>query len=283
MNQTLHILKLGLARAWIEYKITMRDPQTIVWTVLITGIFLIVLWFQRGSEVQGVSLALLTIPSLIGMQIASSGFTDTASVLAYDKEDGTLLRAKAVPKGVNAYLIARGVANILSMLTSMIALLIPSAFIAPSLFSNFGVDDVLMLLGLLVIGLLATAPFGAIIGSIVKTAGTGWGLTLFPLAALVAISGIFYPITALAGWVQVIAQIFPVYWLGVGVRSVFLPDSAASLELTGSWRTPETLLILGAWAVVGLLIAPRVLRRMARRATGSDMEAARQRTIQRGY
>ena len=37
------------------------------------------------------------------------------------------------------------------------------------------------------------------------------------------------------------------------------------MELTHSWRTLETLGVLGLWAIVGLLVAPVVLRRMARR------------------
>jgi ABC-2 type transport system permease protein len=84
----------------------------------------------------------------------------------------------------------------------------------------------LIFLWVLVLGLLATAPIGAIIGALVKSSGAGFGLTFFPLAALVAISGIFYPISALPAWVQWIAQVFPVYWLGLGLRSVFSPAAA---------------------------------------------------------
>ena len=97
---------------------------------------------------------------------------------------------------------------------------------------------------------------------------------------LTGISGIFFPIQQLWGWVQVVAQIFPMYWLGLGMRSAFLPDSAAELEITESWRTLETVAVLGAWAVVGLLITPVVLRRMARRQSGSQVEAARQAAVQ---
>ncbi len=126
---------------------------------------------------------------------------------------------------------------------------------------------ILLFLGVLVLGLLATAPIGAIIGSLVKSSGAGFGLTFFPLVALVAISGIFYPISALPAWVQWIAQVFPVYWLGLGLRSVFSP-AAASLELGGTFRPLATFLVLAAWAVVGLLLAPPTLRRMARRTSG---------------
>jgi ABC-2 type transport system permease protein len=113
----------------------------------------------------------------------------------------------------------------------------------------------------------------------VKSSGAGFGLTFFPLAALVAISGIFYPISALPAWVQWIAQIFPVYWLGLGLRSVFSPASAAALELGGTFRPLATFLALAAWAVVGLLLAPPILRRMAQRTSGGEMEAGKQRFI----
>lgn len=108
-------------------------------------------------------------------------------------------------------------------------------------------------------------------------------MTFLLLGGLVAISGIVYPITALAGWLQGIAQVFPLYWLGHGTRAALLPDPAAVAELTGGWRIGPTFGVLAAWAVAGLLVAPGILRRMARRESGSAMEVRKQRAIQRGY
>lgn len=98
---------------------------------------------------------------------------------------------------------------------------------------------------------------------------------------IAAISGIFYPIYALPGWLQGIAQVFPIYWLGLGTRSALLPDSAVAAEIGESWRTLETVGVLGVWAAAGLLLAPVILRRMARRESGSDMEQRRQQAMQR--
>lgn len=117
---------------------------------------------------------------------------------------------------------------------------------------------------------------GALVPSTQKV-GT-WGM--LPVLGLAGISGIFYPIQQLWGWVQVIAQVFPMYWLGLGMRSAFLPDSAAALEIAGSWRTLETVLVLTAWAIVGLVVTPLVLRRMARRQSASQVEVARQAAVQ---
>ena len=115
----------------------------------------------------------------------------------------------------------------------------------------------------LVLGLLAAMPIGMVIGALVPSTqkvGT-WGT--LPVMVLAGISGIFYPVQQLWGWVQVVAQVFPMYWLGLGMRSAFLPDEAAALEIGGSWRTGWT-----------------VLRRMARRQSGSQVEAARDAAVQ---
>jgi ABC-2 type transport system permease protein len=117
---------------------------------------------------------------------------------------------------------------------------------------------------------------GALVPSTQKV-GT-WGM--LPVMVLAGISGIFYPIQQLWGWVQVVAQVFPMYWLGLGMRSAFLPDEAAALEVGDSWRTLETVAVLGVWAVVGAFLTPVVLRRMSRRSTGSQVQAAKEAAVQ---
>jgi ABC-2 type transport system permease protein len=80
---------------------------------------------------------------------------------------------------------------------------------------------------------------------------------------------------------QWLAQALPIYWIGLGMRSAVLPDAAAAAEIGGSWRTLETFGVLLAWSLGGLLAAPGVLRRMARRESGSLMEERRRALMQR--
>jgi ABC-type hemin transport system ATPase subunit len=68
---------------------------------------------------------------------------------------------------------------------------------------------------------------------------------------------------------------------GFRLRSALLPAGAAAVEITRSWRHPAAAAVLGVWAVAGLMLAPAVLRRMARRESGSSMEARRQRRLAR--
>ena len=281
MNPTINAVRLGAVRGWIEFKIYyLKDLQGLVGTGILAFLLAGVLWFERATSIKGVSLALLTLPGLLAMLIANEGFSDVARFLSAHREDGTLLRAKAIPQGMLGYLLARVVVTILATIFILAPVLILSLFVVPGL-ANLDGARLLVFLWVLALGLLATAPMGAVIGSLVKSSGAGFGLTFFPLIALVAISGIFYPIRALPVWVQWIAQIFPVYWLGLGLRSVFSPQAAAALEIGGSFRPLATFLVLAAWAVVGLLLAPPTLRRMARRTSGSEMEAGKQRSIRR--
>jgi ABC-2 type transport system permease protein len=132
----------------------------------------------------------------------------------------------------------------------------------------------------LVLGLFATMPLGAIVGSLFSNP-RNFGLVMLPLMGLIATSGIFYPITNFPVWLRWIAQVFPIYWLGLGMRSAMLPGVMAAVEFGHSWRHLETLGVLGIWAVAGLVLAPIVLRRMARRESGSSVAARRERAMQR--
>jgi len=281
MSPILRSVLLGVERSYIEFKQYLRSPQEIIWTLIMTVVFLGVIWLQRNKNVEGMSLALLTLPSLLGMTIANGGFAGTAGVISYDREDGTLLRAKATPQGIVGYLVSRVMYIMYTTAVSLIILFIPAVFIVDGLL-DVGISGLLLFLGLFLMGLAATAPVGAVIGSLVKSSTSGFGLTFLPFAGLVAISGIFYPITALAGWLQVIGQAFPLYWLGHGIRAIFLPDTAAA-EIGGEWRIGMAFVVLAAWTAVGMAIAPRVLRRMAQGESGSAVEARKQRVMGRGY
>jgi ABC-2 type transport system permease protein len=156
--------------------------------------------------------------------------------------------------------------------------MIPGLFLFGGL--ELGAGSWLALAGVIALGLLATMPLGAIVGSLMSSPRS-MGLVMLPTMGLIAISGIFYPITNLPSWLQAVGQVFPIYWLGLGTRSALLPDALSAVEIGHSWRHLETVGVLGVWAVAGLIVAPMVLRRMARRESGSAAAARRERTLQR--
>lgn len=277
MNATSVALACGVRRGLIEVRQVFTNSGDL-WNMLFWPVVsLIVMAFMRDATLPGtkVSLGSAAMPGVLGMQIVMGGVIGVAAALMIEREDGSLLRAKAVPNGMLAYLVGKIVNGSIGAVISVLIVLIPGLF----LFDGLSVN-VVTLVWVLVLGLVATMPIGAVIGSLSDNP-RNLGIVMVPLMGMVAISGVFYPIKALPEWLQVIGQVFPMYWLGLGMRSALLPDAAAAAEITGSWRHLEMVGVLGVWAIIGLTLAPVLLRRMARRESGSSMGARRERAMQR--
>ena len=273
------VLRTGFTRGLIELRQSFTGAGLIghlLWPVvtLVAILFL----RDRGFRASGLSLGTLALPSVLGM-FTAFGMLLVVQYLSAEREDGTLLRAKAIPNGIGGYFIGKLVTVSGTILAYLAILLLPGLLIVDRL--NVGsIGSWLTLAWVLLSGLVATQSIGAMLGALISSP-RGAGYLSLPVMGLIATSGIFYPITALPGWLQGIAQAFPMYWLGLGMRSALLPDAAVSVELGGSWRHLETIGMLGAWAVLGLVVAPIVLRRMARRESGSSVAERREKLLQR--
>ncbi|MFU8872897.1 ABC transporter permease [Micromonospora sp. SL4-19] len=281
MSPTSVAVRAGIQRGVIELRNTFTNAQDLWNYFFPTVILLVTLFFMRDATVPGTtfSLGARTLPSALGMGLAFGGLLGLAQQLIVDREDGTLLRAKATPNGMLGYLIGKIV------MLSAISLIGLALQLSPALFFLDGIRLTdggawLTLAWVVPLGLVATLPLGAVIGSLIENP-RNMGLVVLPIFGLIALSGIFYPINGYPGWLQAVAQAFPIYWLGLGMRSALLPQAMAAVELGGSWRQLETLGVLGLWALGGLLLAPALLRRMARRESGSRVAARRERAMKR--
>ncbi|MEV4250060.1 ABC transporter permease [Streptosporangium canum] len=280
MNATTMAWHAGWSRGLIELRQSLTNAGDLFnhffWPVLM----LIATYFLREVSFgqSGFTLGVLALPSILGMN-AGMAMVGMSQQLTADREDGTLLRAKATPHGMVGYLLGKIISVAGGLIIDLAIFLIPAMF----LISGLSIGDPgswLTLLWVLALGLMASLPIGAVLGSVFVSVRSQ-GLLQLPILGLIAISGIFYPITVLPEWVQGIAQVFPIYWLGLGMRSALLPDSAVAVEIGESWRHLETAGLLGLWTVLGLILAPIVLRRMARRESGSSVAQRREKAMQR--
>ncbi|GIH80555.1 ABC transporter permease [Planobispora longispora] len=280
MNPAVTAIRTGWTRGLIELRQSFTNGADLLNHLLWPVLMLIVTFFLRDVEFgsTGLPLGTLALPSILGMNVAAV-MVSMSQHLTADREDGTLLRAKATPHGVRGYLVGKVVALSGGLLADLAIFLIPGLFIIGGL-AAASAGSWLTLAWVLVLGVVAALPIGAVLGS-VFTGTRSQGLLQLPILGMIGISGIFYPITSLPEWLQAIAQVFPFYWLGLGMRSALLPDAAAGIEIGASWRHLETAGVLAAWAVLGLILAPIVLRRMARRESGSRVAERRERALQR--
>jgi len=282
MNPALAAARAGLSRGRIEFKQTLTTPRDLISILITTGTFLAVMIWTRHTHLPGThfSLGTATLVSVLALDVVYYGVVNLGDLIVVEREDGTLLRAKAIPNGMLGYLLGK-VVNISGQTAFVVAItLLTGAF----LFTGLAIGSPgswLTLAWVLVLGLLATLPLGALLGSLFpsqRSAGPWW---LLLLSGLAVISGIFYPITHLPVFLQWTGQVFPMYWLGLGMRSALLPNAIAAVEIGHSWRHLATFGVLSAWAVAGLVLAPVVLRRMARHESGSNVAARREKAMRR--
>ncbi|AOW94149.1 ABC transporter [Rhodococcus sp. WMMA185] len=283
MNPTANAVRTGLSRGWIELRQLFTHGPDLIGQFMTPAIALIVLYLLRNREYDGSDLSIseLALPGLIGSIIVFNGLFAITNVLVLDREDGTLLRAKAVPGGMTGYMVGKIVSAAGSVIVQVTVVLAVGMVVIGGV-SMDGPGAWATFVWVLLLSLLAALPLGAILGAVLDGPRATFLLTM-PLMGLVAISGIFYPITALPGWLQAIGQAFPMYWSGLGMRSALLPSDAVTVEIGESWRHAEAAAVLGAWAIAGLLVAPVVLRRMARHESGLSMAARRERAMQRAF
>jgi ABC-2 type transport system permease protein len=272
----------GLSRGWIETRQNLTETVYVIGHAITPVACLAVLVFMRGKNVPGTDFALgaMLLPGFLGMSILFGGLWGPTGVITADREDGTLLRAKATPNGMLGYLVGKIVLFALTTLLGLVVILIPGIMIVDDL--TLDARACLLLTLLFVAGMVSTVPLGVALGSLMKSSMQA---LLVPLTCMLLIfaSGVFYPMAVLPTWLQSFAQAFPVYWVALGVRSAMLPAEMAAAEIGQSWRTLEMFAVLGVWAAIGLLLAPILLRRMARRQSGSTLAATRARVLSKGY
>ncbi|MER7403420.1 ABC transporter permease [Streptomyces sp. NPDC000070] len=282
MSPVWYAAGVGVRRGWTELRQTFTTGQDVFGYVLWTLMLMVPLFLLRDDPLKGagISTGAFMLPSLLGMTLAFTGMTTTAQLLATEREDGTLLRAKAVPHGMVGHLVGKIIMVSGTALASMALPFAIGVFLVDGV-ARQGGGALLTLVWVVPLGLLATLPIGAVVGSLVSSPRTVGLLMMLPVMGLVVISGIYFPLSELPGWLQTVGQVFPVYWLGLGLRAALLPAGAVAAEIGESWRHVETAGALGAWAVAGLLVAPSVLRRMARRESGAAMAERQRKAMQR--
>ncbi|GAB2518179.1 ABC transporter permease [Nocardiopsis aegyptia] len=278
MNPSANAVRAGLSRGLQEFRSSFASPMELFGYFYMPVLFVVLGAFMSRGRVEeaDTTYGAVTYTGGVVFTLVMAAMLTVAQVLSAERENGTLLRAKTLPHGMLGYTVAKVVHIVGIVLTSLALMVVPGLFLV----EGFGPPSwgaAATLVWVCALGALALAPFGAIAGSLISNPRFV-GLLMVPIVFLLMGSGILFPLDFLPDWVGTAALFIPVYWMGLGVRAGALPDDYAALEMAGSWQLPQVAAVLALWAVVGFLVAPWVLRRMARRESGSRVQAAMERS-----
>lgn len=255
------LLSVCLVRVGVELRSFIREREAVVFILAFPVLLLVIFGAVfGGADIDGgVTFAQVFVAGMIAAGLFSSSFQNLAISIPIERDSGALKRLAGTPMPRAAYFAGKIVlVGVVAVVQQILLLAIGSLFYGlnlptePSRWVTYAWVSVLGVGSCTLLGIAAT--------TFVKNGKTAPAI-ISPIAIVLQfISGVFFVFSALPPWMQTIASLFPLKWMTQGMRSVFLPDSYVAQEPAGSWEHGRIALVLGAWFVVGLLVAVRTFR-----------------------
>jgi len=255
------VVRIGVSRASVELKEFFRQRDSMVFTFLFPVIMLFIFGavFSKQTLPGGVTFTQYFTAGMIASGIVLSSFQQLAISIAVERDDGMLKRLRGTPMPPASYFLGKvGMVLVTSLVQSAVLLAVGKVSFGLDLPASAGLW--LRFAWVFALGTAAGTLLGIAYSSVSRSA-RGAGAVVFPVVIVLQfISGVFFTYDSLPSWMQNVAALFPLKWLTQGMRSVFLPDSFAAQEVTGSWELSRTALVLAAWSVAGLVLCLRTFR-----------------------
>jgi len=259
------VLRLGLARTGYEVRTFFRERDAVVfifaYPIIMLAIFATV-FGQDGATVgppPGIPFAQYFLPGMLATGIMLSSFQNLAIGIAVERDDGGLKRLHGTPLPPAAYFLGKTGEVLVTSLVQTVLLLAAAAlfFDVPmpttaAAWTTFA--------WVFVLGTAAGTLCGVAFSSVPRSGRSASAVVTPVVLVLQFISGVFFVYNDLPTWMQQVASVFPLKWMAQGMRSVFLPPSAESWEVSGSWQHGATAVVLVVWAVAALLVGVRTFR-----------------------
>ncbi|MEO8898284.1 MAG: ABC transporter permease [Candidatus Dormibacter sp.] len=196
------------------------------------------------SSVNNITAIDYFLPAMLAYIILQSGINYVAIGLADMRARKVLRRLRATPLRPAQILGAQIAGGALIVVLQMLVLIVVGlAVFQAKTYGSWLVAAVPMALG--------TAAFvgiGFLLTSAARTSEAARGLAAFVAFPMMFLSGIFFPITSLPGWLQTAVHILPLTWLTDALHRV-MNDGVGLSDIA------LDCLVLAGWAVVTFAIA----------------------------
>jgi ABC-2 type transport system permease protein len=252
----------ALTWRWIlaRVRMTLRSPRALGFTfafplVLVTlfdainGDVKVASMGPGGGEV---SFSQYYTPSIGVFSLTIACYTTLLVGLATARENGLLKRVRGTPLPLPIYLGAWIAGAVLVGLAAVLLLFVVAV-------PAFGVHVYPRMLPAalvtVVLGAACLAAVGLAMGTFAKNTEQAQPLAQLTFLPISFISGVWFPLSGAPDWLVSVAHVFPLYHIVAAFDACFAPRT------TGAGFSPNDLLVIAAWAVGGLVVASRRLRR----------------------
>lgn len=204
-----------------------------------------------GQMMPGVDYIQFMYPGILAMTVLMTSIMSGVSIV-WDREFGFLKEVLVSPLSRSGVLAGKAVgAAIIAIIQGTIMLVL-----APIVNVPINLGTVLALLPLLLILSLALSGLGLLIGARMRSQ-QGFQivmqLVIFPMMFL---SGIFFPVSGVATWLEVLSKLNPVTYGIDAIRQVFLGTEVAGVTVFGhTMGIVDSAIVVAMVGVVFLTIA----------------------------
>lgn len=249
-------LRLGFRRVRIELLALVRNPMAAVFTLAFPLVMLVIFGSVfSGSVARGVSFTEYFTAGMIASGAFYAGFQNLAIAVPLERDNRHLKRLRGTPMPPAAYFIGKTGAVIV-VYAAQVAVLVGLGSALFGLHPPSALGPWLTFAWVSVLGLTACSLSGLAVSGFIRRGETAPAIVSPIVVVLQFVSGVYFAYGQLPAWMRILGSAFPLRWLALGMRSVFLPAGFARLEPGGAgWQHATTALVLSAWAVAGLLVA----------------------------
>lgn len=194
---------------WVEIKVFLREPMGAFGTILIPVAMFIVLGrlFQIKSDLSPKAISFMAgnLPVFAAILIALNNVVSLTAIISIYREGGILKRLRATPLRPQTILLTHVLVKLLLTTLTLILLVLAGK-------DYLGASDNVNLLSFsfaILLSMLSILSIGFVIASIVPTARFAQpvgSLTLYPM---LAVSGLFFPLSALPPSLEMLANCLP--------------------------------------------------------------------------
>lgn len=231
--------------------------QTLAAPLVTAGLFLAVFSLALGSgrgPMMGVAFVAFLAPGILMMTVIQNAFANTSSSIVISKVQGNIVDTLMPPLSpaelVAGFLVGGAVRG-----------LVVAAIIAAALWLVLGLVPAhpLWLLAITTVGACMLGAMGVVAGILSNKFDQIAAITNFVVTPLSFLSGTFYSLEALPGWMQTVSHLNPVFYLIDGARHAYLgvSDSDPVLGMAVTLLTTAGLAVLAwSWFRSGFRLKP---------------------------
>ena len=190
------------------------------------------------------------LPGVLAMSLMQLGLFGTAAPLVSLREKQVLRRMGATPLSKTTLLASQVGFRLTTALvqTGLIVLVGALAFGV-----SIEVANTPAILAIVLLGAATFITFGYVLSGFAKTEEAVQGLISLPNFLFMFLSGIFFPIEWMPGWIRPVVDVIPLTYLGDALRATML-DAGSDFSMA------RNVAVLGAWLAVCGALAVRFFR-----------------------